>query len=59
MKYLKILGIILLLLGIGAVVFIVNTNGDEIDYWPGPEFEYTGLTNIKNGQFYNFAILNQ
>ncbi len=51
MKYIKILGVIILLLVVGAVVFIFNTTGEEIKLNTGPEFEYAGLTEIENGQY--------
>jgi len=51
MKYLKITGIIFLILIAGLIVFIIYTPGKEIKFDPGPEFEYTGLTNIKNEQY--------
>jgi len=51
MKYLKIIGIILLLLIIGSFIFIIYTPGKEIEFSTGPEYEYEGLSNVKNGQY--------
>lgn len=51
MKYLKIIGIVLLAVVIGLLIFITSTSGEKTMFTPGPDFEYSGLTNIKNGQF--------
>jgi len=51
MKYLKILGIVLLVVVIGLLIFITTTKGEKTTFTPGPDFEYSGLTNIKNGQY--------
>ncbi len=51
MKYFKITGIILLLLISGSVIFILYTTGKETIFNVGPEFEYAGLSDIKNGQY--------
>ena len=51
MKYSKIIGIVLLAIFIGLLIFITNTTGAETNFTPSTEFEYSGLTNIKNGQY--------
>ena len=51
MKYLKIIGILLLAIIIGLVVFIFSTTGEKTEYVASPDFEYSGLTNIKNVQY--------
>ncbi len=51
MKYLKIIGLILLLLIIGSAVFLVYTPGHAIVFEPGPEFEYENLSDVENGQY--------
>ncbi len=51
MKYLKIIGIILLLLIAGSAIFIVYTTGEKLEFNTGPEFEYAGLSDVKNGQY--------
>ena len=51
MKYLKIIGIVLLTIAIGLLIFITNTTGKETTFSPSPDFEYSGLTNIKDEQY--------
>jgi putative CocE/NonD family hydrolase len=51
MKYFKIIGIILFLLIAGSSIFIIYTPGHKININVGPEFEYAGLSNVKNGQY--------
>ncbi len=51
MKYLKIIGIILLVIVVGLVIFIIYTPGKKMTFNPGPEFEYAGFSNVKNGQY--------
>lgn len=51
MKYLKIIGIVLLAIAIGLVIFIATTKGQKTEFNPSPDFEYSGLTNIKNNQY--------
>jgi putative CocE/NonD family hydrolase len=51
MKYLKIIGIVLLLLLAGSIFFIVFTTGEDTTFFTGPEFEYAGLSDVKNGQY--------
>lgn len=51
MKYLKVIGIILLLLFIGSVIFIFFTTGKGTELNVGTEFEYSGLSNIENVQY--------
>jgi len=51
MKYLKFIGIAILIIIIGLIIFIINTTGKETKFAIGPNFEYTGLLNIKNGQY--------
>ena len=51
MKYLKIIGIILLLLITGAAIFIVYTPGKKLTFFTGPDFEYVGLLNVENEQY--------
>ena len=54
MKYLKIIGIVLLAIVIGLIVFIFSTTGEKTEYIASPEFEYSGLTNIKNEQYVKY-----
>jgi len=51
MKYLKIIGIALLSIFLGLVVFIICTPGRKMEFNPGPEFEYSALSDVKNGQY--------
>ena len=51
MKYLKIIGIVLLLLLAGSIFFIVFTTGEDTTFFTGPEFEYAGLSDVKNAQY--------
>ncbi|MEN8121346.1 MAG: CocE/NonD family hydrolase [Bacteroidota bacterium] len=54
MKYFKIIGILLLTIIVGLVIFIVYTPGKKNVFNPGPEFEYSALTDVKNGQYEKF-----
>ena len=51
MKYLKIIGIALLVIIIGLIIFIFSTTGEETTFAPSPDFEYSELTNIKDEQY--------
>ncbi|RLD85854.1 MAG: hypothetical protein DRJ07_02180, partial [Bacteroidetes bacterium] len=51
MKYLKIIGIVLLAIIIGLIIFIFSTTGKKTEFRLSPEFEYSGLTDIKNMQY--------
>ena len=48
MRYLKFIGIILLLIIVGLAIFIIYTPGKKLKFVPGPEFAYKGLENVKN-----------
>ncbi len=48
MKYLKFIGIFLLLVLIGLSIFIFTTHGKKEIFYPGPDFEYAGLNNVKS-----------
>ena len=48
MKYLKFIGIFLLLVIIGLSIFIFTTHGKKEIFYPGPDFEYAGLNNVKS-----------
>jgi len=51
MKYLKFIGFSILLIAIGLIIFIISTTGRETKFSSSPDFEYSGLLNIKNGQY--------
>lgn len=54
MKYLKIIGNILLSLVIVLIILLIKSNGKEMEYNPGPEFDYSALHNVENGQYEKF-----
>ena len=56
MKYLKITGIAILIIIIGLIIFIINTAGKETNFRLVPDFEYSGLLNIKNGQYDKYRV---
>lgn len=47
----KIFGAIFLLILLALVAFIIYTPGKEIQLNTGPEFEYAGLSDVKNGEY--------
>ena len=51
MKYLKIKGIVLLAIIIGLIIFIFSTTGNKTEYITSPDFEYSGLSDVKNVQY--------
>ncbi len=51
MKYLKITGLILVALLLGAIIFLIYTPGKHRDIYTGNEFAYDGLNNIKYGKY--------
>ncbi len=51
MKYLKITGLILAVLLLGAIIFLVYTPGRQRDIYIGPEFAYDGFNNVKYGRY--------
>lgn len=51
MKYLKITGLILLSIIVGFAVYLIYTPGLKMEFNPGPEFDYSALNEVKNGQY--------
>jgi len=51
MKYLKIIGYILLFLITGATLYIIYTPGLKMSFNTGPDFEYEALNNVKSGRY--------
>ncbi len=52
MKYIKFVGLILLLLIATAAIYIINTPGIHRDPDPGPDFAHEGLDHIKYGKYH-------
>ncbi len=50
MKYIKFIGLILLLLLAAAAIYIIYTPGIHRDPDPGPDFAHEGLDDIKYGK---------
>jgi putative CocE/NonD family hydrolase len=54
MKYLKTIRHIVLAIIIVMILLLIQTNGKELVFNPGPEFEYSALVDVKNGQYERF-----
>ncbi len=51
MKFLKITGVVLLVLIMGGAIFIIYTPGKKMEFNPHPLFAYKALENVENGQY--------
>ena len=52
MKYIKFIGLFLLLLLVAAAIYIIYTPGIHRDADPGPDFAHKGLDKIKYGKYH-------